>query len=344
MKPLVALLLAACAATPAAPRIETPPHPLPEDPRWLVFPAQGDHADPPHVVFVAGDQEYRSEQSLPMLARLFATRHGMHTTVLFSLDGEGRVNPTLPIKWEEDTATHDIPGLEHLTEADLVVWFTRLVTLPEEQLAHLYKYLDSDRPLMAMRTGNHGFIGWDYRVGDRRVSFGDEILGGAFRGHHGRWHADSTLATPVPEHADHPILRGIETVWGPTDVYRTFPEGESLPEGCTPLLMGQPLMARERTDPPNPDLIPLPVAWTKSFTGNGGVPKRVFHTTMGSAKDCQDAGMRHLLLNASWWCLGREARIDPEADVTIVGDYAPLASGFNHAKLGVVPRLPAECR
>ena len=95
MKPLVALLLTACAAAPAAPRIETPPHPLPEDPRWLVFPAQGDHADPPHVVFVAGDQEYRSEQSLPMLARLFAARHGMHTTVLFSLDGEGRVNPKL---------------------------------------------------------------------------------------------------------------------------------------------------------------------------------------------------------------------------------------------------------
>ena len=95
---------------------------------------------------------------------------------------------------------------------------------------------------------------------------------------------------------------------------------------------------------PNTDKEALPIAWTKTWTGNGDKAARVFHVTMGSARDFQSAGLRRLFLNASLWCLGREDAITPELSVDVVGDYAPLKSGFNYAKLGVEPRPPSHYR
>ena len=48
---------------------------------------------PPLVVLVSGDEEYRSEETLPMLASILRRDFGFRTEVLFSLDSEGRVDP-----------------------------------------------------------------------------------------------------------------------------------------------------------------------------------------------------------------------------------------------------------
>ena len=156
--------------------------------------------------------------------------------------------PVYPKKGEEDAfQTHDIPGLEHLASADLVIFFTRLLTLPEDQLKQIVSYLDSGKPLIALRTANHGFRGkLPYEIDGKTVRFGHDILGGAFMNHHGRWHADSTRGSIVPEQKDHPIVRGVTDIWGPSDVYRTYKEGTGLPDGCTALVMGQPLTGRSR--------------------------------------------------------------------------------------------------
>jgi len=313
-------------------------HPLPEDPRWIRFEAGEGPGQGKHIVFIAADQEYRSEQSLPMLARMLALRHGFHTTVLFSVNAEGLVDPTKKIKWEDKEVVHHIPGIEHLAEADLMVLFSRLITLPADELAHIYEFLDAGRPIIGLRTANHGFIGFEYEKDGKRINFGEDVLGGSFRSHHGRWHADSTRGLVVPESATHPVLLGVDDVWGPSDVYRTYEEGAGLPEGCLPLLMGQPLMARSHDDPINPDLIPLPVAWVKNWTGASGRSARVFHSTMGSAKDFQSEGLRRLFTNAAYWCLRLEDEIRADSSVAPVGRYAPLASGFNYPKLDVRPR------
>ncbi len=319
-------------------------HPVPEDPRWLTYSAKNATDASPHVVFLAGDQEYRSEECVPMLARTFAEKQGMHCTVLFALDGDGNVDPTAKIKWQDKTVEHNIPGLEYLASADAVVFYTRLLSLPEDQLGHIYKYLDSGKPILSVRTGNHGFIDWDYRPAGKRIRFGEDLLGGAFKGHHGRWSQDSTRGILIDGTSSHPILRGVDDVWGTTDVYRTYPEGGSLPDGCTALLMGQPLTGRSPTDPPNPDLIALPVAWTTRWKGAAGKEARVFNTTMGSAEDFECEDVRRLLLNALLWGMGREDAIKSDLDVGIVGDYAPRGSGFNYEKLDVRPRPPVYFR
>lgn len=317
-------------------------HPVPESPLWLTYSGEKGPGTGKHIVLIAGDQEYRSEHSMPMLAKLLAKHHGFHCTVLFSLNKDNEVDPTQKIRWEDKTVTHNIPGLEHLERCDLLIVFTRLLTLPPEQQQQIHKYLDSGRPLIGIRTANHGFLDFDYRKDGKRVDFGEAVLGGSFRNHHGRWQQDSTRGIIVEQNKDHPVLTGVKDIWGTSDVYRTFKEGGSLPADCLPLVDGQPLVGRKPDDAVNEKLIPLPVAWVKTWTGSTGRTARVFHVTMGSAQDFQNAGLRRLTVNAAYWCLSIEADIDPNSSVQIIGEYNPPDSGFAYSKLGIVPRKPSS--
>lgn len=324
-------------------------HPLPESPRWLTYPGGDGPGKGKHIVLITADQEYRSEQSMPMMARILSKHHGFDCTVLFGVNDKGEVDPTMPVFPEkgkkDEFKPHDIPGLEHLSSADLVIFFTRLLTLPGEQLEHIVAYLDSGKPIIGLRTANHGFRGaLPYKIDGKNVNFGRDVLGGAFMGHHGRWHADSTRGTVVAERKDHPIVAGVTDIWGPSDVYRTYKEGTGLPAGCTALVWGQPLMGRSHDDAPNPDKEPLPVAWCKTWKTSKGKSARVFQSTMGSGKDLQSAGLRRLIINAAYWGMKMEAEISPTRSVDCVGPYNPLASGFDYENLGVAPKLPAAYR
>ncbi len=204
-------------------------HPLSESDQWLVYPGGKGPGQGKHVILIAADQEYRSEQSMPMMAGILSRQHGFHCTVLFGLNGDGMVDPTMPVyprKGEEDAfKSHHIPGLKHLEKADLVIFLTRLLTLPEDQLQHIVQYLDSGKPIIGLRTANHGFRGpLPYSINSRQVRFG-ELLGGTFLSHHGNWHQDSTRGDIIPEMKEHPILIGVQDIWGPSDVYRTYEGG-----------------------------------------------------------------------------------------------------------------------
>ena len=309
--------------------------------RWLTYPGKTGPGKGKRVVLIAADQEYRSEQSMPMLARILSTHHGFDCAVLFGVNEKGEVDPTLPVYPEEGRVFrgHHIPGLELLAQADLVLFFPRLLTLPMLERQQIVDYIDSGRPILALRTGNHGFHGaLPYRIHGKHVDWGNDVLGGGFMNHHGQWQADSTRGIVAAEQKNHPILRGVRDIWGPSDVYRTYKEGGSLPPGCTTLVWGQPLLGRKPTDKPNPDLEPLPVAWFKNWKTSGGLEARVFQSTMGSAQDLECADLRRLVINAVYWGLGMESDITSKRSVDIVGTYKPLGSGFHYAELGVVPK------
>src|SRR3954471_23509198 len=110
-------------------------HPVSESPQWLIYPGGNGPGKGKHIVLIAADQEYRSEQSMPMLAKILSTHHGFDCTVLFGVNEKGEVDPTMPLDPEKgkELKPHHIPGLEHLASADLVVFFTRLLTLPMEE-------------------------------------------------------------------------------------------------------------------------------------------------------------------------------------------------------------------
>lgn len=314
---------------------------------WLSYPGGEGPGKGRKVVLIAADQEYRSEQSMPMMAKLLSARHGFDCTVLFAVNEKGEVDPTMPVYPEKgkEFKGHHIPGLEHLASADLVIFFARLLTLPMSERELIVKYVDSGRPILALRTANHGFHApLPYQIGGKRVNWGVDVLGGTFLNHHGRWQADSTRGILVPELREHPILRGVDDIWGDSDVYRTYKEGAGLPEGCTALVWGQPLTGRKPGDPPDPKREPLPVAWIKSWETSGGKSARVFHCTMGSGTDLKSAGLRRLVANAVYWGLGMEESISATRSVEVVGEYAPLRSGFDYAAIGVVPKPPSAYR
>src|SRR5581483_4368864 len=103
-----------------------------------------------YIVLVAGDDaEYHSEEALPQLAKILATHHGFKCTVLFSINpSDGTIDPG---------AKGNIPGLEALDKADLLILFVRWRDLPDDQMKHFVDYFNSGRPILAIRTGTHPF-------------------------------------------------------------------------------------------------------------------------------------------------------------------------------------------
>ena len=125
---------------------------------------------------MAADQEYRSEQSMPMLAKILSKHHGFDCTVLFAVNEKGEVDPTMPVYPEKGKPFHEhhIPGLELLAKADLVLFFPRLLTLPMKERELIVDYIDSGRPILSLRTGNHGFHGaLPYKINGKQVMEGD---------------------------------------------------------------------------------------------------------------------------------------------------------------------------
>ena len=133
------------------------------------------------------------------------------------------------------------------------------------------------------------------------------------------------------------IFRGVRpSFWLADDVYGI---SESLSGDSTPVLLGQPLVGWSADAKPHPDKKPLPIAWTKTYTGKSGRPARIFTTTMGHGDAFHSEDFRRLLANASYWCMGLEARIDPKSDMTIIGTYAPGPVGGKGLKPGVKPAM-----
>ena len=118
-------------------------------PKPLVYPGGEGPGKGKHVVLVAGDEEYRSEEMLPQLARILSKHHGFKCTVLFSLNAKGEIDPK----------ASNIPGLEALASADLMVLFVRFRHLPDDQMKHLADYVDAGKPVLGIRTATHAFSG-----------------------------------------------------------------------------------------------------------------------------------------------------------------------------------------
>ncbi len=307
---------------------------------WLVFGGSTGPGKGKHIVLVSGDEEYRSEEALPQLAKILAKHHGFKCTVLFAIDpSDGTVNPRV---------NSNIPGLEALDSADLMVIFTRFRDLPDEQMKHVVDYVESGRPIVGMRTATHAFnikpgktyARWSYNSKEWDGGFGRQVLGETWVNHWGAHKAESTRGVIAPGQENNPILRGIKSgdLWGPTDVYEVHLRGD-----CTPLVLGEVLKGMKPTDEPvtgkkNDPM--MPVAWTHAYTGSAGKTSRVFATTMGAATDLENEGLRRLLVNACYWAVGLEDRIPPKSDVDLVGNYQPHPYGFD--KFDKDRRRPAD--
>jgi|GEM_PF-437302 len=333
---------------------------------WVDYPGYDIPGYGRKIVLISGDQEYRSEETLPQLARMLAQHQGFHCRVLFCQ------NPDNPGVVDPEHAGH-VPGLEALKTADALILAVRFLNLPDEQMQMIDDYLRSGRPVLGLRTTNHGFnipadskwahyhwqYGEDWTSGKAvpseipknkeawRGGFGQLVFGGKFIDHHGWKMHNSTLGVPAGQRLDHPTLRGLRDmkktpIWGPSFVYGI---NTPLRDNCEVLVYGRVLDGMKVDSPtlgPRPyehspkSLAPnaagkndpmMPIAWTTEYRVPGGRPGLAFHSTIAASQDFESEGVRRLIVNGVYWLFGI---IPPEdgAVVDLVGAFETSAFEF----------------
>lgn len=271
MKRLVLISTTIFALACAAP--EPPATADPPSPHVLTYEGAEGPGKGKHVVLISGDEEYRSEEGLPQLAKILATHHGFKATVLFAIDPDsGIINPHV---------NTNIPGTDALDSADLMVILTRWRRLPDDQMAPIDRFLKAGKPIVGLRTATHAFAppvephktvsaylreyrnaedpdslplpeipeadwgayghygdGYTGAQAEWRDGFGRLVIGERWYAHHGHHKHEATQGIIADRAVDHPILRGIAEgdIWGPSDVYTVrLP----LPGDSMPLVYGQ---------------------------------------------------------------------------------------------------------
>jgi hypothetical protein len=312
----------------------------PADTPWLELPGGTGPGKGKRIVLISGDEEYRSEESLPQLAKILAKHHGFHCSVLFAIDPkDGTINPNV---------RDNIPGLELLKTADLMVIFTRFRVLPDAQMKHIDEYLMAGKPVLGLRTATHAFNYEGKQSPYRRYTFnskewdggfGRQILGETWISHHGQHGKQGTRGILIAQLKQHPILRGLNDgdIFGLSDVYGVrLP----LPGDSQPLVLGEVTSTLQPKSPRVEGKVNdpmMPVAWTKTYTSSSGKVGRVFTTTLGASQDLSSEGTRRLLVNACYWAVGMESFIPPKSNVEVVGTFTPRSFKFNGHAPGKKP-------
>jgi hypothetical protein len=301
--------------------------------QWISFTGKDGPGKGKNVVLMAGDEEYRSEEGLPQLAKILSEHHGFNCRVIFSIDPDtGVINPNLHT---------NTPGIEALDNADLLIMLTRFRDLPDEQMAHFVKYVNDGKPIIGLRTATHGFeikdknsqyakYTWNYKGPDWKGGFGKTILGETWVNHWGQHTKQSTRGIIVPNAQENPILNGVTDIWTTTDVYEA--RLPMAPEVHV-LMFGAVLSGMHPTDPPIPgkkNNPMMPIAWTHEYKSESGKVGKTFTTTVGAAVDLQNESLRRMIVNAAYWCTGMD--VPAKADVDIVGEYKPTNYGFDKFK------------
>lgn len=289
-----------------------------------------------HIVFIASDHEYRSEESLPALARILARHYGFTCTVLFGQDEQGNILP----------GSSNVPGLDQLDKADLLVLFTRFSNFSSEGMKHFDNYLKRGGPIVALRTSTHAFNiknnpdwqHYDYRYNGPKTEwkdgFGEYVLGETWVSHYGTNHKQSSRLTIAENQLNHPIMKGVKDMWVQSGAYTAEPKG-------TILAYDQPLNGMTPNSPADPAKKPVPVAWIKEYQIEGGPSGRAFTTTHGASEDILNEGFRRMLINATLWAMGLEKHIRPGNPVALVGPYQPTTFNFSGYKAEVKPAMLA---
>ena len=282
----------------------------------LEFPAKGEAKA--SVVLVAGDEEYRSEESMPMLAKILSVKHGFRCTVVFSVSEDGT--------YIDPNNQAGVVGLEALSDADLMIIGTRFRKPDPEQAKYVTEFLDAGKPVIGIRTATHAFNGQgDFGGSLSYGRFGLEILGEQWVNHHGRHKSQGCRGVIEKGSADHPILNSVSDVFAPSDVYGV----KHLTESDKILLRGAVTASldpkSEAIDGDKNDPMQA-LAWLHSYTSPAGKKGNAFCTTAGASVDLVSEDLRRMIVNAAYHLTGRP--VPDKADVAFVDPFYPTFYGF----------------
>lgn len=238
------------------------------------------------VVFMIGEDEYKTETTLPAFAKSELEPLGV-AGVFINADAR---NP------------NEFPGLiQALKNADLLFVSVRRRTPPADQLEAIKKHLDSGKPLVGIRTASHAFALREGRPETGYAAwpeFDSQVLGGKYTLPH-LANKEGTNFTTVPHVEDHAILTGVTQ----TNFHSggTLYRYTQMSPRATVLLRG---MGNDKGE-----VAVYPVAWTNQYGKS-----RVFYTSGGHPDDFQSPVFRKMLANAALWAMnvpiaGAEKRV-----------------------------------
>lgn len=286
----------------------------------LVFEPPQNREQAKHIVLVSGDEEYRSEEVMPMLGKILSQKHGFRCTVIFSFGPDGA-------EYIDSNNQRGLRGLSALDSADLLIIATRFRRPDAEQAEHITKFLNAGKPVIGLRTATHAFDGGD-KFGNTLGfgEFGRKILGEQWVSHHGRHKVEGARSVVEPGAETNPILRGVGELFAPSDVYGVT----HLTDADTILLRGaitETLAPNSRTLTDDPRNMPMqPLAWLHPYVAPNGESGLSFCTTAGAAVDFVDENLRRLVVNAALFLTGEE--VPDKANVDYVDPFYPTFYGF----------------
>ncbi len=216
--------------------------------------------EPLKVVMFSGSKEYGSDESLKAFKALLEEKHDCKVVV-----------HAVPEKGTQLT------GVEDLDAADVAVFFTRRVSLADDQLAKVKRFVASGKGVVGVRTASHGFQTW--------LEFDGEVLGGQYKGHYQKDEPAEVVAVDEKAKA-HPVLAGVDAFETRHKLYKN----PKLADDVTVLLRAKAAAHAE------------PVAWARD--AEAGARGRVFYTSMGGQNDFTTAPFLRMLANAVVWSAG----------------------------------------
>ena len=227
--------------------------------------------DRPHLVIIMAEREYKTDETLPP----------------FSVDHLGK---DFRISYVHANAKdrNDLPGVEVVNDADVLLISARRRVLPKSQLDVIRKFIDSGKPVVGIRTASHAFTLRNKKPPEGYSDWPEldqQVWGGNYSNHHGNGPRVSVELTA--EGSKHAILAGVDLkqLHSSGSLYVVSP----LTDTTTALLIG--------SVPGKPS---EPVAWTNSTKGHG----RTFYTSMGHPEDFKLPAFNVFLRNAIYWAAG----------------------------------------
>ncbi|MEO8351152.1 MAG: ThuA domain-containing protein [Chthoniobacteraceae bacterium] len=230
----------------------------------------GDH--PPHIVFVIGEGEYKTAETVPAWAKRELEPRGIRCTFLI----------------DDLKSEPDFPQLIELENADALFVSLRRRGLPPDQLAAIRKFAEAGKPVLGIRTASHAFAPKKLEPGRAAwETFDRDIFGGHYEGHYGK--GPASLVRIDPKNADHPILNGTPNTGlrFPSHLYKARDLAPT-----TRVIMRSTLEGKPEIDEP--------VAWI-----NESEKRKSFYTSLGSPDDFEQPAFQRLLLNAALWAVGQ---------------------------------------
>ena len=228
-----------------------------------------------HIVFLIGEGEYKTEETLPPFAGKYLSTEFRSTFV-----------------HAEEKDGNEFPGIEAVKDADVLFVSVRRRTLPPGDLDYIRQHVAAGKSVVGIRTASHafslrgkpapkGYASWE--------KWDAEVIGGNYTGHHGNKRATKAFPPPGPLPL---FLLGVDARFSSGgSLYTNTP----LQKGAQPILMGSAEGIAQAE----------PVAWA-FIRKDGG---RTFYTSLGHEEDFKVEAFRTMLVNAVRWSSKKESGI-----------------------------------